>query len=630
TVFVSEAGGRKDIAVGGLMPNRPYSILVKLWPAGAEGTPQDPSGSRIYFAPGDAEYPNFRTQRAPEPPDEGEEPTPPTAIVKINYIEDNHYSHKRVRVGVSANRVGVLYAKAVQASATASTAADIVAADHKITVSAAQYGLDRQIVIEGLSPEAEYKVYAVLKLADGNYSQPVAISNKFTTIARPVVAKPRLKSGISVSDKATFIFRSSQKGTLIFFPGPESAALNAGQIVGKTDKTTISLGTNQVNQDVEAVVGVTSVDRFLFGESARGSLNPNTAYKVYATLLLPDGSYTDAISSDSFTTDGSPTPVLSDLLINGFKIEKTLVHALALTNRRGKLWYVLLPPDVAAPDVESLKNHDQKRELPIGLGYLAFAIPSLNPGRTYRLHALLQAVDAVSDAEDGVFANSVVSSDPFSTLPSTPISLRLPRIKSGSIGKNGATGILGSYQLGKVFYLALPRDVSIPSPGDLGNHSQREEIDISEEQIGEDIQVDLTNLKEGVSYRLHAALQTEDGFYPTVLSSEVFTTISTPDVGGDKREEGTEKAPTVAETLLGLHLAPDVRIYPNPFSDAVNLEGLARTSLDKLSLCDLLGRQIPLNKVKGTRLELSHLPPGIYFLNVLHHGEFRCLRLIKE
>jgi hypothetical protein len=75
---------------------------------------------------------------------------------------------------------------------------------------------------------------------------------------------------------------------------------------------------------------------------------------------------------------------------------------------------------------------------------------------------------------------------------------------------------------------------------------------------------------------------------------------------------------------------PDLRVYPNPTSDQVVLEGIGNA---QVSLCDLLGRQAlaPVQLAKGQPLVLpSSLPAGSYLLHVRNQEGQRVVRIVKE
>ncbi|MGE5479932.1 MAG: T9SS type A sorting domain-containing protein [Chloroflexota bacterium] len=54
-------------------------------------------------------------------------------------------------------------------------------------------------------------------------------------------------------------------------------------------------------------------------------------------------------------------------------------------------------------------------------------------------------------------------------------------------------------------------------------------------------------------------------------------------------------------------------LFPNPASDFINLPGLA-DAVDEVSLYSAIGCKVYSGKPDGGRLNVSFLPPGIYFL----------------
>jgi len=87
----------------------------------------------------------------------------------------------------------------------------------------------------------------------------------------------------------------------------------------------------------------------------------------------------------------------------------------------------------------------------------------------------------------------------------------------------------------------------------------------------------------------------------------------------------------IQTTGLSPSLNTSVLVYPNPFSDRVDIELNAPNADYPFSISDLSGRRVRVGSFKAShnRLEMQDLAPGIYFLNV-DIPENQPMRLIKR
>jgi hypothetical protein len=89
------------------------------------------------------------------------------------------------------------------------------------------------------------------------------------------------------------------------------------------------------------------------------------------------------------------------------------------------------------------------------------------------------------------------------------------------------------------------------------------------------------------------------------------------------------------EGVIGLEedqmILEEVRVYPNPVSDWLLVEG----RFDQLMLYDLTGKQWPLsylndNDPEPLELDLSGLPMGVYLLQIVKGEALKSIKLIKN
>lgn len=70
-------------------------------------------------------------------------------------------------------------------------------------------------------------------------------------------------------------------------------------------------------------------------------------------------------------------------------------------------------------------------------------------------------------------------------------------------------------------------------------------------------------------------------------------------------------------------------IYPNPASKFLNIETNSEITLDKLSITNVTGQKIKVDKSSST-IDISNLSPGLYFLKIETVKEILIKKIIKE
>ncbi len=80
---------------------------------------------------------------------------------------------------------------------------------------------------------------------------------------------------------------------------------------------------------------------------------------------------------------------------------------------------------------------------------------------------------------------------------------------------------------------------------------------------------------------------------------------------------------SVPKVVVG---SPTIKIYPNPSKGAFRLEGAVP---EKISVVGVDGLLIHLTS-QNSQYDISHLPAGLYFVQVLENGDWHQLKLIKQ
>ena len=71
-----------------------------------------------------------------------------------------------------------------------------------------------------------------------------------------------------------------------------------------------------------------------------------------------------------------------------------------------------------------------------------------------------------------------------------------------------------------------------------------------------------------------------------------------------------------------------VSIYPNPAHDIINVETMCTSSLQGIEICDITGKMIL--STTESRIDISILPEGVYFITVLTENQKIVEKFIKK
>lgn len=72
-----------------------------------------------------------------------------------------------------------------------------------------------------------------------------------------------------------------------------------------------------------------------------------------------------------------------------------------------------------------------------------------------------------------------------------------------------------------------------------------------------------------------------------------------------------------------------IRVYPNPTSSILNLDGLEAT--DKIQLLDLQGKLVLSGKQQAHSLDISSLENGVYLLRITRDGKhIQTVKILKD
>ncbi len=83
--------------------------------------------------------------------------------------------------------------------------------------------------------------------------------------------------------------------------------------------------------------------------------------------------------------------------------------------------------------------------------------------------------------------------------------------------------------------------------------------------------------------------------------------------------------------VLGVNeiLKDEIKIYPNPTSDFINLKLSAKTKIDEAVIYDNSGRLILKTKIKSDKIDLHSLNTGIYLL-YFTNTDIKPIKIIKK
>lgn len=74
--------------------------------------------------------------------------------------------------------------------------------------------------------------------------------------------------------------------------------------------------------------------------------------------------------------------------------------------------------------------------------------------------------------------------------------------------------------------------------------------------------------------------------------------------------------------------APAIKLFPNPTTQVIELSDLAPEST--LYLYDLVGKLLPISFISDTKINTSHLAPGMYFLSISSSQGSQTLKFVKK
>ena len=97
----------------------------------------------------------------------------------------------------------------------------------------------------------------------------------------------------------------------------------------------------------------------------------------------------------------------------------------------------------------------------------------------------------------------------------------------------------------------------------------------------------------------------------TIVSVQFFGTPNT----ASATQAGTTGVPTI-DAAVGTLLANDVKVFPNPTTGQFTVKFDTDVQIDQLSIMSLLGKVVhtTIMPQKNNMVDLSDLPPGIYFV----------------
>lgn len=73
----------------------------------------------------------------------------------------------------------------------------------------------------------------------------------------------------------------------------------------------------------------------------------------------------------------------------------------------------------------------------------------------------------------------------------------------------------------------------------------------------------------------------------------------------------------------------DIRAYPNPVINILNIEKLDNSEIKFISVFDMFGRKVYSDTIEDNRIDLSHLSSGIYIVK-LDDENYKDFKIIKK
>jgi len=77
-------------------------------------------------------------------------------------------------------------------------------------------------------------------------------------------------------------------------------------------------------------------------------------------------------------------------------------------------------------------------------------------------------------------------------------------------------------------------------------------------------------------------------------------------------------------------LQSKIALYPNPVSQTLNIEYKSYDKIEQIRLFDTFGKLVIEIKELASKVDVSNLPEGLYYLVVQSKGETQTLRIVKN
>ena len=175
-----------------------------------------------------------------------------------------------------------------------------------------------------------------------------------------------------------------------------------------------------------------------------------------------------------------------------------------------------------------------------------------------------------------------------------------------------------------------------------------------------DINVELTLIQEGEAFLLSWLPVLEHVTFKIFKNSEFLTEVEENEYLDSEIEVGVEYCYTVTavcpgnlesepsnevcETIVSINeLENDVKIYPNPTNSILHVETRLIASVQNIEILDMMGRMVETRLIAsvqdGTtslgvtstlRLDISHLPTGIYFIRIQTENGTIMRKIVKQ
>jgi hypothetical protein len=122
---------------------------------------------------------------------------------------------------------------------------------------------------------------------------------------------------------------------------------------------------------------------------------------------------------------------------------------------------------------------------------------------------------------------------------------------------------------------------------------------------------------------------TEQGYPVSLIADDVCLPLSIEFIYGNDLFENDTCLFSFGEEELGLHASPrlELSVFPNPFTDIIQITSGALIAAESYTLLDAVGLTIQSGIIHSNsdRMDLSHLADGLYFLGV----KGKTIRIVK-